>query len=838
MSVERDRSPELLAPVGDWDMLRAAVANGADAVYFGLQEFHARRRAAHFTTQALPEIVAFLHNHNVRAYVALNTLLFSDELPRAAGYVSAIAQAGADAVIVQDLGLAQLVSRMAPSLPIHASTQMTQTEPCGIEALRALGVRRVILARELSLAEIERVAGATEMELEVFVHGALCISYSGQCLASAMLFGRSANRGECAQVCRLPHRLVIDGQPCEPGEARHPLSTRDLAAYDRIDDLVRLGVVGFKIEGRLKSAAYVAATTKVYRAAIDAAVAGRPFALTPGQRADLAQGFSRGFTRGFLDGANHPDLVDGRTPKSRGVRVGCVVGKTRRGLLVRIESDRGRRQRGAAVPLKPGDGVVFDAGLPEQDEQGGRVYSVRPAPASGRNTSAAGVELTFGRDDVDVAAVSVGSAVWKTDDPVIRRRLEQTFARDRVVRPTPLHIRVTAVAGEPLRVAAFDNDGHSAQVIADQPLVIAQRHPLTCEMLRDQFSRMGDTPFSLGRVELVGPAGDADTVPVMVPKSILNDLRRRMVRAMIAQRAVCHAIAEPAALEALRTTPQPDLPADTAPAKAGPPEIHVLVRTPAQLAAVLDDAPSSGKRLCTSIYCDYAGGPDLAAVMRRGRATGVSIAAATPHVLKPGEDGVLARIAALEPAAVLVRNLGAMAYFRERAPTLPLVADASLHTVNDLTARELRRWGAARLVPGYDLDEQRLLLLLTSVPAAWFEVIAYGHAPLFHLQHCLPAARLTEAADCQTCARPCERHDVRLRDRAGADHPMLVDVAKRTTVFSAAARSLLPGNGGQSVDILRKLIRLGVRHFRIELVRESPSEVRALLGRLSAALSS
>jgi putative protease len=259
--------PELLAPAGDWDALRAAVANGADAVYFGLSKYSARQRAANFARDELPAVLGYLHRHNVRGYVTFNTLLFSNELEEAVTFATAIAEAGADAVIVQDLGLARLIHRLAPSLPVHASTQMTLTEPRGIEFVRRLGIQRVILARELTLGQIRQIALATTMPLEVFVHGALCMSYSGQCLASEALWGRSANRGLCGQACRLPYRLLVDGRPRNLGDRRYLLSTKDLAAYDRIADLVRLGIAGFKIEGRLKSAHYVAATVQVYRAA-------------------------------------------------------------------------------------------------------------------------------------------------------------------------------------------------------------------------------------------------------------------------------------------------------------------------------------------------------------------------------------------------------------------------------------------------------------------------------------------------------------------------------------------------------------------------------------------
>src|SRR3954447_5855537 len=216
--------PELLAPAGDWEAMRAAVANGADAVYFGLSNFNARARAANFTPEELPEVMRFLHDRNARGFVTLNTLIFPDELPAVAEFVKAVAAAGADAVIVQDLGLVRLIRRLAPTLPVHASTQMTLTEPRGIALVRRLGVERVVLARELSLDDIRKVTAASDTSVEVFVHGALCVAYSGQCLTSEALGGRSANRGQCAQACRLPYEMIVDGTPRDLGDRAYLLS--------------------------------------------------------------------------------------------------------------------------------------------------------------------------------------------------------------------------------------------------------------------------------------------------------------------------------------------------------------------------------------------------------------------------------------------------------------------------------------------------------------------------------------------------------------------------------------------------------------------------------------
>src|SRR5262245_6225772 len=343
--------PELLAPAGDWEAMRAAVVNGADAVYFGLSNFNARARATNFTLEELPGVMKFLHARNVRGFVTLNILLFSDELPEVAEFVKAVAPAGTHSFIVQDFCVLQLTKRIAPTLPVHASTQMTLTEPRGIDFVTKLCVERVVLARELSLSDIQKVTANTGTPVEVFVHGALCVAYSGQCLTSEALGGRSANRGQCAQACRLPYEMIVDGSPRDLGDRAYLLSPQDLAAFDLIDPLIDAGVISFKIEGRLKGGPYVAATTQTYRTAIDAKLAGRDFELPRRAELDLAQTFSRGFTPGFLAGVNHQKLVRGRFPKSRGVRLGSVVGVGRGGVRVEL-----------AEPfddlVKPGDGVV------------------------------------------------------------------------------------------------------------------------------------------------------------------------------------------------------------------------------------------------------------------------------------------------------------------------------------------------------------------------------------------------------------------------------------------------------------------------------------------------
>jgi putative protease len=839
------RFPELLAPAGDEDALRAAVANGADAVYFGLSDFNARHRATNFTLEQLPGTMRFLHDNNVRGYVTFNTLVFSDELPRAVGFLTAIICAGADAVIVQDLGIVRLIKRLAPDFAVHGSTQMTLSHARGIEFVRRFGVERVILARELSTKEIRRITAQTSMPLEVFVHGALCVAYSGQCLTSEALGGRSANRGQCAQACRQPYELIVDGKAVDLGDKAYLLSPQDLAAYDLVGDLAESGVRSLKIEGRLKSAHYVAATTQTYRAAIDAAIEKRPFEITRQQELDLAQSFSRGFTHGFLDGVNHQELVEGRFPKNRGVRIGTVAAVSRESVVVEVDSKL-CADGGNELPIKPGDGVVFDEGHPEQDEQGGRIFGVDLVEPTGDGRRSRGhtavstphpahplrkggevkhLRISFGRGDVNLAAVSVGATLWRTDDPELRRRLERTFAGEVVVPRVPLAVEFTGDVGGKLRVVGRDDTGAAAEVVWEQPLAAARRHLLTTESVREQFGRLGGTPFHLTDVSFTSGTGPAANLPVMVPKSVLNDLRRRLVAKMLearsAQRSACQI--NPGALDEL----QAEFPAcHTAPA---PPRLTVLCRNLEQLQSVIAWTPPLELPRPATVYADFEEVRLSKTAVAQAHAAGLAVAVATPRIIKPGEDGLLLQIANCRPDAVLVRNLAAISFFQERFPQMSLIGDYSLNVTNELTAHLFVDAGLTMIVPGYDLNLEQLELLLDRCDPGRFEVVVHQHIPMFHMEHCIYSHVLSNGKDFHDCGRPCDRHHVELRDHIGEAHPLAADVGCRNTLFNAHAQSGAP--------FVPRLLERGVARFRVELLKETCSETLALLGTYARVLA-
>ena len=803
--------PELLAPAGDWEALRAAVANGADAVYFGLSGFNARARAANFTPDELPKVIGFLHARNVRGFVTLNTLVFSDELSQIAELVKAVAAAGADAVIVQDLGLVRLIRRLAPTLPVHASTQMTLTEPRGILFARSLGVERVVLARELSLNDIRKVTTATDTPVEVFVHGALCVAYSGQCLTSEALGGRSANRGQCAQACRLPYDLVVDGKRRELGDKAYLLSPQDLAAYDLIGDLTDAGVISFKVEGRLKGGPYVAATTQTYRRAIDAATAGKPFEPTRRDELDLAQTFSRGFVPGFLEGINHQRLVRGRFPKSRGVRLGRVVGFTPAGVRVQLAERLSVEQQ-----VKAGDGVLFDIGKPQEQEPAGRVWKVdltRPADLRASPGDAPTVALVFEPNAFDSSQIRVGCDVWKTDDPALRKRLEQSYSQDKPARRAPVSAKLAGAAGGPLTLTLSDDAGRSALATWPGPLELARGRAATADELRAAAGRLGDTPFELGELSLDLPD------PVLIPKSVLNDLRRQAAAELAATRAAAqtHPITEPDALESLRAalpdtrTPIPD------------PRLTVLVRNLDQLDAVLAWTPPDGLPRPAAVYCDFEDLRRYKDAVPRAKTAGVPVGLATLRVLKPGEEGYQAPIVRAAPDLVLVRNLGSLAYCRQHLPAAELVGDFGLNVANELSADLFVREGLSRLVPSFDLNWDQFAALLRRSDPAWYEPVVHQHMPMFHNEHCVFAALLSTGKDATDCGRPCERHRVELKDRTGAAFPVHADTGCRNTVFNAVAQS--------AAEFAGRMRTLGVRRFRVDLLRETPAQVGPLLDR-------
>ena len=485
------RKPEIMSPAGYWPQLRAAIEAGADSVYFGLHHFTARAKVG-FSLAELPEVMGTLHRRGVKGFVTFNTLVFDHEIREAARTLAAIAEAGADAIIVQDLGILKLARAIAPDLEIHGSTQMSVTSADGVRLAERLGASRVTLARELSLDEVRAIRAATGCELEIFVHGALCVAYSGQCFSSEAWGGRSANRGQCAQACRLPYQMIVDGKLQPLADARYLLSPGDLYALRQIPEIVEIGISALKIEGRYKDADYVALTTRAYREAVDAAWAGRPLEVDRARELQLEQVYSRGLGPFFLNGTNHQAVVNGRAPRHRGVLMGRVSRVSDEGVVIEPAEAH------TIAPLKPGDGVVFDAAdwrSPEEPEEGGRVFEVK---AQGKT-----LEARFANGAIHANRIRRGDLVWRTHDPEIDKAARPYLEPAAPLRKQAVRVRAVAREGQPL-VTEWSVGAVSVTVRSEMPLGPARNRALDEEFLAAQLGRLGNTPYELAAIE----AGD------------------------------------------------------------------------------------------------------------------------------------------------------------------------------------------------------------------------------------------------------------------------------------------------------------------------------------------
>ncbi|MEH2271498.1 MAG: DUF3656 domain-containing protein [Nostoc sp.] len=805
--------PELLAPAGNWDCAKAAVENGADAIYFGLDRFNARMRAENFTEADLPQLMKFLHRRGVKGYVTVNTLIFPKELAEAQQYLRTIIAAGVDAVIAQDIGICRLIRHLSPDFPIHASTQMTITSAAGVEFAKSLGCQLVVLARECSLKEINKIQQQialqeTSLPLEVFVHGALCVAYSGQCLTSEALGGRSANRGECAQACRMPYELIADGQVVNLSDRKYLLSPQDLAGLDVLPDLVKSGVTCLKIEGRLKAPEYVANVTRVYRQALDGVMEEleRPNPLTPfptsvgGIKAPLSvsergwgrgqsdqehynleMAFSRGLYTGWFSGINNQELVHARFGKKRGVYLGEVTRIHNEQVTVKLEA-----------PVKPGNGIVFDCGHPEAKEEGGRVYAV---VFKGKEAM-----LTFGRNDLNLRRVHIGDRIWKTSDPELDKQVRQSFTGENPQFQRPINVEIYGEVGQPLIAIARDRLGNIVQLESAISLVEAHTKPLDTDRLQEQFGRLGNTPFCLGTLtnHLSGN--------FMLPVSELNRMRREIV----------------VQLEELRSQSKrwqlhsdvsfQDLLPSSSPSSPLSPSLIVLVRNLKQLQAAL-------KAGVETLYCEFEDPRTYREAVQLVRQAGQqspvpTIWVAPPRITKPGENWILQQVRASEADGYLIRNYDQLQFFAADR----CIGDFSLNVANPLTADYFQqRFGLERLTASYDLNINQLEDLLTSSPPQWFEVTIHQHIPMFHMEHCVFCAFLSTGTDYTNCGRPCEKQEVKLKDRVGSEHVLKADIGCRNTVFNGTAQT--------GAEYVQRLIELGLRNFRIEFVNETPEQV-------------
>ncbi|MBM7556677.1 DUF3656 domain-containing U32 family peptidase [Halanaerobacter jeridensis] len=505
------KQPELLSPVGNWESLYAAVQNGCDAIYVGGTDFNARNRADNFSTAELKEVIEYAHLRGVKVYITANILYKEGEMKEVLEFISQVYDYGADAIIVQDLGIAKLIHQYFPDIELHASTQMNIHNVKGAQLLEELGFDRVILARELNLEEIKEINQQTDLKVETFVHGALCISYSGQCLMSSLIGGRSGNRGRCAQPCRMPYTLIDrdSGEViAEEFKKDHLLSPKDINTLEILPDLIEAGIDSFKIEGRMKRPEYTALVTKMYRKYIDQFSHDRDdYQVSTADQRKLAQIFNRnGFIPGYYQGQEELDLISYQRPKNWGIKIGEVVDYTPQTKECHIKLER---------EVNPGDGI--EIWNPQEDNIG-----LKLSEFESNEENMITIEVK--------RSVQQGAAVYKTSDEELLSELAESYQQPNTLRKLEVYAKVTAKINQALKIDLWDQDGYFVTAELDFIVEEAKNQPVRNKEIEEQLEKLGNTPYTLAQLNL-----DSDN-DIFIPISKLNQLRRETVEMLNQER--------------------------------------------------------------------------------------------------------------------------------------------------------------------------------------------------------------------------------------------------------------------------------------------------------------
>jgi U32 family peptidase len=790
--------PELLAPAGSLDAVRAALGNGADAIYLGVEKFNARDEGAQLTLDDLEQSCCLAHAHGARIYLTFNILFKPTELNDALHHLGECIDRGIDAAIVQDLGAVRLINTLYPGLEIHGSTQMTVHDERGARVLRDLGCDRVVLARENTLDDIRTIRRAVpELVLESFVHGALCIAYSGQCYMSGMISERSANRGSCAQSCRKDYVLADTATGGELDRG-YLISAKDLGAWEHLADIADAGIHTLKVEGRKKKPEYVATVTHSYREFLDRLAAGDARPPAPADVQPLVQIFSRGFTGGMYGGRAGRDYVTRTQPDNRGAVLGEVIGREKNELIVSV-----------AQPIQSGDGLGFEH--PEGPAKGNRGFGVRNVRTVGRQHGKVRQAIQPAED------IPAGWTVVRSAEAALLARARESFAAvpaTGTAERTRMDIRALGAAGEPLTlICRIGTD--EVTVTSTTALAPATRHGLDEQRLREQLGRLGETPFTLGDVDLSGLAKD-----LFIPISVLNALRREASEIILRKR---HEKRDRAIADAIANVATADRHDDLTPR---------LVAEVWQLEDALLATEAGASEISLDLFLRHPM-PPVARVKQLATELserGVTLRLRTPTIVRPEDRKHVEKWLALGTPLVS-GHLGMVAELAGEGRDV--VADYAVNVFNQHSAAEVFRLGARRIVLSVELTGDEM----AQVAAPWggqsFEVFAYGRPEGMTLEHCVLSAAFDR--EVATCRDLCvQKHpNVALTDPAGYVFPVATDYACRNRLLHSR-----PVDGSA---YLPDLWRTGLRNFRLvfnvpgDPVARVTAAYRASLDALAAA---
>ena len=769
---EGKKKIELLAPAGSLQALKAAVENGADAVYIGGPMFSARQKAENFTHEQMVAGVQYAHERGCKVHVAVNTIVSNEEIGQVVEYAYKLAEAKVDAVIVQDLGVAHLLRETLPQLPLHASTQMAVHNTPGVQFLEEQGFERVVLARETSLEAIREIKAETDAELEVFVHGALCVAYSGQCLLSSMIGGRSGNRGLCAQPCRMQYQLVDEGgREYQSKDGQYLLSTRDLNMIHHLPDLIRAGVTSLKIEGRMKRPEYVATVVRQYRQAIDAYYAGSQFDKKLADK-NLLQIFNRDFTTGYFYGNQGADLMSHVRPDNRGVLIADVMKVENKKVWVQLHDT-----------LSVGDGYLL--------------YNQRGEEIAGKvqEMSIKGKAIQSGNKGQIVQMTVSGNAagakqMYRTSDVVLLKAATDSFSRPSQPQKEKVHFKLELSLGKPMMLYTWDDNGNQYYAESEYIVELAKNRPSDLESVKKQMDRLGNTLYELG--EFTAEIEDG----IIAPASELNNLRRAAIEGLEAQKQ--ESAGETVELESYadyldnagdlldRIPPQVleyGLKQKLAVTVGSVEAMQAAVENGAEYVYLNTTALRKEKAIVPEQYtalakwCHSRNAKLYWTSSPIENDTQMKKAAANMWAAKDaGFDGVA------------VGNLGLLQTAKEQGWDT-IVADYQMNIFNDVTLQFLSRQEISRAVlsPELSLEQIAEFSYLGNLP---LELIVHGNLPLMVSEQCVCGSVLGGRTAQKQCSMPCMKEQYALKDRTGAQFPLYMDEHCRMHVFNSKTLNL------------------------------------------------
>ena len=765
---------ELLAPAGNFEALKAAVEAGADAVYLAGKNFGARAYAENFSNENLIEAVKFAHLRNVAVHVTANTLIADEEIADFMRYIEFLCKANVDAILVQDLGAADIVKKIAPEMPLHASTQMTIHNLEGVLMLAELGFSRVVLSRELSLAEIEYISKNSPIETEIFIHGALCVCYSGQCLMSSMIGGRSGNRGRCAQPCRLPYTLVdVDGNDILKNSAgEYLLSPKDLNTLNILPKILSTGVNSLKIEGRMKRPEYVATVVKIYRDAIDRCKKSDSFSVIPEENKKLAQIFNRDFTTAYLEKNPGKNLISDKRPNNRGILAGRVVKIAPNKLVLKL-----------VEKIDVGDQIEIWVKV------GGRKnFTVKNIKFDGELCI---VEVN------DTRGIKLHDRVFKIFDAKLTSEARKFFNSESPIKKFPVTAKVFAKIDEPLILIMTDEDGNSAEFKTNFCAEIAKNTPLTFDILKKQIGKLGNTIFNLTDITV-----EIDK-NIMIPLSEINEVRRKAVESLEKKRL--EKFTKKIFLPVLGNNKNIES------YHVKNTELIAQVDTLEKLKFAIENGADSilygGENFCNRIIK----AEEILQASETVHSMGKNFYLATPRIIRNAEiEELKATIKVANFDAIYIHNLGTLRLLKNLV-NVPIHSDFSLAVFNSYTIDFLKNLGitSVTLSPELTLEQIKNLAKKSSIP---LECIVHGRAELMISSYCALGSFLGKI-DEKKCSHICKTGDFYLKDRKNILFPVKTDQFCRMHILNSKVLSMIEHRG--AFENIAK-IRVDCRALNVE----------------------